>query len=62
MSAIQFWVPCLKNQSTFSNFAKIFTHFAKISTYFARILRNFAWIFATSKLLGMGLYPRLLHR
>jgi len=41
------------NQSTSSDFAKVFTHFAQISTYFARI----SGIFAKSKLLGVRLHP-----
>jgi len=41
-SALWFWVPLLYNQSTYSDFARIFTHCAKISTDFARILKDFS--------------------
>ena len=37
-SALLFWAPFFKIQSTPSDFAKIFTHFVRISTDFARIL------------------------
>jgi len=38
-----------KNQSTSSDFAKVFTHFVQISTDFARILKDFARIFTKPK-------------
>jgi len=64
-SSLQFWVPFLLNQSTYSDFAKVFTHFAQISTDFARILRDFARIFTESKVVGVRFHPlnpRLLHQ
>jgi len=48
-----FW----KNQSTYSDFAKVFTHLAQISTDFARILSDFSRIFTNSKVWGMRLHP-----
>ena len=52
----------LLNQSTYSDFAKVFTHFAQISTAFGRILRESGRIFTNSKVLGVLLHPRLLHK
>jgi len=52
----------LLNQSTYSDFAKVFTHFAQISTAFGRILREFGRIFTNSKVLGVLLHSRLLHK
>jgi len=41
--------------------AKVFTFFVQISTNFAQIFRDFSRIFTRSKLLGVGVHPRLLH-
>ena len=56
-SAPWFWVPFLKNQSAYSDFANVFTNFAKISTDFARILSDFVRIFTKSKVFGVRLHP-----
>jgi len=49
------------NQSTSSDFAKVFTHFFQIFKDFARTFRDFARIFTKSKRLGMLLHPHLQH-
>ena len=57
-TTLWFWVLFLWNQSTCSDFAKVFTHFAQIST-------DFTQIFTKSKVLGVRLHPLhpcLLHQ